>query len=70
MREVPRRRLAGAGVSRIELFKPMRDLVLVVFERFDLTSAAVLLRHMENTAIDSFNLPTERNMYHALVIEL
>ena len=48
----------------------MRDLVFVVFERFELTSAAVLLRHMENTAIDSFNLPTERNMYHAQVIKL
>ena len=48
----------------------MRDLVFVVFKRFNLTSAAVLLRHMENTAIDSFNLPTERNMYHAQVIKL
>ena len=70
MWDVPRRRLAGARVSRVELFKPMRDLVFFVFERFELTSAAVLLRHMENTAIDSFNLPTERNMYHALVIKL
>ena len=70
MWDVPRRRLAGAGVSRIELFKPMRDLVFVVFEPFDLTSVAVLLRHMENTAVDSFNLPTERNMFPALVIKL
>ncbi len=52
----------------MEFFVPMRDLVFVVFEYF--SSAALLLRRLENTAIDSFNLPMERSMYHTLVIKL